>query len=134
VRGDVAGLDLVLELGQAGGVDVGRLRDDHLAGLWIDPALLERGGLLGLVEQLLLEVGGKDQLVDAEVAGLALHPDARVPRRAGLLLVGRQQRVLQGQHQLLLRDALLSAEDAHGVDDLLRHAQSPRRLDRWMSV
>src|SRR5919198_330127 len=63
VRRDVAGLDLVLELGQAGRVDVGRLGDDDLAGLRVDAALLERGGLLGLVEQLLLEVGREDQFV-----------------------------------------------------------------------
>ena len=41
------------------GIDVRRLGDDHLAGLRVDAALQRaRGLLLGLVEQLVLEVLG----------------------------------------------------------------------------
>ena len=49
-----------------------------------------------LDDQVRLEALGDDQLDDAEVAGLGVELDARVLRRAGLLLVGRQQRVLEG--------------------------------------
>ena len=36
-----------------------------------------------------------------------------------------------GQEKGIAEDKLIAAlEDAHGVDDLLRHAQSPRRFDR----
>ena len=75
----------------------------HLARLGVDRrALVDR-----LDDQVRLEALGDDQLEDAEVAGLAVDLDARVLRGAGLLLVGRQQRVLEGDHELLGGDALL---------------------------
>jgi hypothetical protein len=65
----VALLDLVLELGHPRGRDLGRLGDDHLAGLRIDASLeLARRLLFGLVEQLVLEVLGQDQLLDPVLA------------------------------------------------------------------
>ena len=119
VRRDVADLDLVLELGQARRDDLRRLGDDHLARLRVDAALeLARGLLLGLVEQLVLEVLGQQELLDAEVAEVAVHAHARVARGAGLLLVGGQQRVLERVHELLLGDALLAPESPDGFDDL----------------
>src|SRR3954454_12929349 len=136
VRRDVAQLDLVLEVAQAAGVDVRRLRDDHLAGLRVDPALQRaRGLLLGLVEQLVLEIRGQQELLHDEVAGVAIHAYAGVAGGARLLLVGGEQRVLQRAHQLLLCDALLAPERLDGFDDLLRHGlQSPTRLERMMSA
>ena len=120
VRRDVALLDLVLELGQARERDLRRLGDDHLAGLGVD-APLELAGrlLLGLVEQLVLELLGQDQLLDAVLAEVGIQVHARVAHGVGLLLVGRQQRVLEGGDELLLGDALLPGERADGVDDLL---------------
>ena len=128
VRGDVADLDLVLEVAQARRVDVRRLRDDDLAGLRVHAALERaRGLLLGLVEELVLEVLGQQELLDDEVAGVAVHAHAGVARRAGLLLVGRQQRVFERAHQLLLGDALLSPESLDCFDDLCGHVLSPPR-------
>jgi hypothetical protein len=54
----------------------------------------------------------------SEVAGLAVDLHARVLRCAGLLLVGGEQGVLEGGHQLLRWDALLGGKAAHGLQDL----------------
>src|SRR5215217_4882566 len=117
---DVALLDLVLELGQPRERDLRRLGDDHVAGLRVDPALELAGRLLlGLVEQLVLELLGQDQLLDAVLAEVGVQVHARVADGVGLLLVGREQRVLEGGDELLLGDALLARERAYGVDDLL---------------
>src|SRR5215217_3607521 len=120
VRRHVALLDLVLELGEARLRDLRRLGDDHLAGLGVD-APLELAGrlLLGLVEQLVLELHGQDQLLHAVIAKVGVEVHARVADGVGLLLVGREQRVLQGGDELLLGDALLPCERAYGLDDLL---------------
>ena len=49
--------------------DVRGLRDDDLAGLRVDAALALAGGLrLDLVEEVVLEVLGDDQRLDAELA------------------------------------------------------------------
>ena len=100
--------------------DLRRLGDDDLAGLGID-APLELAGrlLLGLVEQLVLELLGQDQLLDAVLAEVGIEVHARVAHGAGLLLVCRQERVLEGGDELLLGDALLPGERADGFDDLL---------------
>src|SRR4051794_29134124 len=136
VRRDVAGLELVHVGLEALEVDLGLLGLADLARLRVDARLLVLGRLLLLLgEQALLEVLGDDQLVDAEVGGLAVHRHLRVLGGAGLLLVGRQQRVLERLHQLVLGDALLAPEDPYGFDDLLRHGpQSPSRFERWMSA
>ena len=98
----------------------GRLGDDHLARLGVDAALeLARRLLLGLVEQVVLEVLGHDQLLDAVLAEIGVHAHAGVAHGVGLLLVGREQRVLERVDELVLRDALLTGEGADGVDDLL---------------
>ena len=129
----VALLDLVAVLQQPLLVDLRRLGVDQLARLGVDGRLA--GLLLDLVEQLLLEVGRQDQLVDAEVAAAAVHLHARVLGRLGRLLVGRQQRVLQRPHQAVGRDALLALEDADGFDDLLGHPLSLHaRLLRLISA
>ena len=113
-------LDLVLELRDAGRVDLRRLRDDHLARLGVDAALELAGGLLlGLVEQLVLEVLGEDELLDPVLAQVGVHADARVADRVGLLLVGGEQRVLERVDELVLCDPLLARQRADGVDDLL---------------
>ncbi len=118
---DVALLDLIAVLGEHLGVEL-RLRGlAHLARLGIDGGLLR----LDLGEQPLLEIGRDQQLVDLEVAALARHVHTRVPGRAGGLLVGGQQSVLQSSHQALRRDPLLALEDAHRLQNLLAHALSP---------
>ncbi len=50
-------------------------------------------------------------------AVVAVHFHARVLGRAGLLLVGGQQRVLERDHQLLGLDPLLARERVHGLED-----------------
>ena len=97
--------DLVLVLGKPLEVDLGLLGLAQLARLGVDRALL----LDRLVDQLLLELRRQDQLEHAEVGRAAIHVDARVLGRAGRLLVGGEQRVLERQHQLLRRDALLAS-------------------------
>ena len=96
------------------GVDFRFLGLAHLARLGVDRrSLVDR-----LDDQVRLEALGDDQFDDAEVGGLAVHFDARVLGRAGLLLVGRQQRILERDHQLLGLDALLARERVHGIKDL----------------
>ena len=103
----------------------GSARLAHLAGLGVDVRDLALGSASApLPDQLLLELRRDHQLADAEVAELAVHLDPRVRRRAGRLLVGGQQRVLERDHQLLARDALLAREAPDGIKDLLRHAAS----------
>ena len=88
--------------------DLGHLGLAQLAGLRVDRGLAQL--LLDLVEQLLLEVGGTQQLEDAEVAAVVVDVHARVLGGAGLLLVGRQQGVLERLHQPVGGDALLALE------------------------
>ena len=111
---DVALVDLVAVLLELRRVDLRILGLAHLARLGVDRrALVDR-----LDDQVRLQALGDDQLDHAEVGGLAVDLDARVLRRAGLLLVGRQQRVLERDHQLLGFDALLARERVHRVQDL----------------
>ena len=126
----VALVDLVLVLSQALLADLGRLGLHQLARLGVDLGLA--GLLLDLVEQLLLEVGRQDQLVDPEVPGVVLHVHARVAGGARRLLVGREQSVLEGLHQPVGRDALLALEHADGLDDLLRHCDPSST--RWLRL
>ena len=120
-RRHVAARDLVLVLGQLLEVDLRLLGLAQLARLGVDRALL----LDRLLDELLLELRRQDQLEHAEVRGVAVHVDARVLGRAGRLLVGGQQRVLEREHQLLRRDALLFLERLDGLDDLLAHYLPP---------
>ena len=83
VGGDVARLDLILVGAQHLGVELGVLRLAELSGLGIDLLLLR---LDRLREQLLLELRRQDQLVDAEVGGVAVEIDARVLGCARLFL------------------------------------------------
>ena len=130
VRRDVALVDLLGVLGEQLLVELGLFGLAHLPRLGVDGRLLD----LDLGKQLLLELGRDQQLEDLEVRGLAVHVDARVMGGARLLLVSRQQRVLQSQHQPLGGDALLALEDVDCLDDLLRHkAQPSSRLLRLMS-
>ena len=127
---DVALLDLVAVLLEQLRVELGLLGLAQLARLGVD------GGLRGVDrgQQLLLELLGDEQLVDDEVAGVAVHVDARVAGGPGLLLVGREEGVLQGGHQAIGGDPLLALEDLHGFDDLFGHDQPSRRLLRLMSL
>ena len=77
---DVAGLDLVLVGLEHLGVELGLLGLAQLAGLGVDLLLLL---LDRLRHELLLQLGGQDQLEDAEVGGVAVEVHARVLRGAG---------------------------------------------------
>ena len=112
-------VDLVLVGGDHLRVELGVLRLFHLAGLRVDLGLLLQLG--GLGQQLLLQLGRQDQLEDAEVAGFVVEVDARVFGRAGRLLVGREEGVLEGVHQLVGGDSLLLLERFDCVDDLFGH-------------
>ena len=112
---DVALVYLVAVFGELGGVDFRLLGFAHLARLGVDRRfLVDR-----LDDQMRLQALGDDQFDDPEVGRLAIHLDARVLRRSRLLLVGRQQRVLQGDHQLLGLDPLLARQRVHCIQDLL---------------
>ena len=112
-------VDLVLVGGDHLRVELGVLGLAHLARLGIDLGLLLQLG--GLGQQLLLQLRRQDQFEDAEVAGLVVEVDAGVFGRAGGLLVGREQGVLEGVHQLVGGDSLLLLERFDCVDDLLAH-------------
>src|SRR5262249_34220789 len=58
---------------------------------------------------------------------LAVQLHLGVARRAGRLLVGREERVLQGAQEDVAVDALLLLEHGDGLDDLLRHQRSSTR-------
>src|SRR5437870_5346086 len=81
--------------------------------LWVDGRLLVGRRV---DEQLLLELRWDLQLPDLEVATVAVHFDLGVGRRAGRLLVGRKERVLERLHQLLMRNVLLCGEAAYGFN------------------
>src|SRR3954469_24904312 len=131
VRGDVLLVDLVAVLLELGRVDLGVLRLYRLAGLGIDVGpLVDR-----LDDQVGLQALGHDELDDAVVAGVGVHLHARVLGRARLLLVRRQQGVLQRMDEAVGRDALLDGQGLHGVQDLSRHVgYSSTRLDLRMSA
>ncbi len=134
VGGHVARLDLVLVRGEDLRVELGVLGLAKLAGLGVDDGLL----LLGdLGEELLLELGRQDQLEDAEIGGLAVEIDTRVLGRAGALLIGGEQGILERRHQRLGIDALLLLETLQGLDDLATQAitsNSGIRLERRISL
>ena len=117
--GDVAGRDLVLVGGDHLRVELGVLGLAHFARLGVDLGLLLQLGRLG--QQLLLQLRRQDQFEDAEVAGLVVEVDARVFGGAGSLLVGREEGVLEGVHQLVGGDSLLLLERFDCVDDLFAH-------------
>ncbi len=106
-------VDLVAVFGELLGVDFRFLGFAHLARLGVDRRfLVDR-----LDDQVRLQALGDDQFDDPEVGRLAVHLHARVLRRARLLLVGGQQRVLERDHQLLGLDPLLARERVHGLKD-----------------
>src|SRR5918995_3636273 len=76
----VAGVRLLDDAGDQLAHAVAVLLEHHVA--------LGRGELLGLVEQLVLEVLGQQQLLDPVLAELGVHRHARVAGGARLLLVG----------------------------------------------
>jgi hypothetical protein len=117
LRRGVALVDLIAVLREPLGIDLRLLGLPQLAGLGVDLRLLLL--LLDLREQLLLEVGRHEQLEYAEVSGRAIDLHPRVLGRAGRLLVGGQQGVLERRHQSIGGDALLSLQDLDGLDDLL---------------
>src|SRR3954452_1105563 len=129
VRGDVPLVDLVLVLLELDRIDLRLLGLAHLPRLGVHGRLLVNR----LDDQMRLEALGDDQLGDDEVRGLGVDVDPRVLRRAGLLLVGRQERVLEGDAELVRGDALLARARAHGLQDLSGHGYSSTRLDRVMS-
>ena len=105
--------DLIAVLLELRGVDFGVLGFAQLARLGIDDgALVDR-----LDDQVRLQPFGDDQFDHAEVGRLAVHFNAGVFGRARLLLVGGQQGVLKGDHQLLGLDALLARQRVHGFQD-----------------
>ncbi len=94
-------------------VDLRFLGLAHLARLGVD-----RGFLVDrLDDQVRLQAFGDDQFDHAEVGRLAVHLHACVLGRAWLLLVGRQQGVLERDHQLLRLDPLLARQRVHGFQD-----------------
>ena len=94
-------------------VDLRFLGLAHLARLGIDRRfLIDR-----LDDQVRLQALGDDQFDHAEIGRLAIHLHAGVLGRAGLLLVGRQQGVLERDHQLLRLDPLLARQRVHGFQD-----------------
>ena len=110
---DVALVDLVAVFGELGRVDFRFLGFAHLPRLGVDGRfLVDR-----LDDQVRLQALGDDQLDHPEVGGLAVHFHARVLGRAGLLLVGGQQRVLERDHQLLGLDSLLARQRVHRLKD-----------------
>ena len=80
-----------------------------------------------LVEQLLLELLGHDQLEDPEVGAAVVELDLRVLGRARGLLVGGEQGVGECIHQRVGGDPLLLLECPDGVNDLLGHAATSVR-------
>ena len=117
VRRDVPSTDLVLVLGKLLEIDLGLLRLAHLTRLRIDRLLL----LDRLLDELLLQLGRDDQLEDTKIGGLAVHLDAGVLGGVRRLLVRGQQRVLEGEHELLRGDSLLALQSLYCLDYLLAH-------------
>ena len=62
---------------------------------------------------------------DAEVAGVVVHLDGRVTRRARRLLVGGEERILERGDERALLDSLVALDLADGLDDLLAHVTLP---------
>ena len=112
-------VDLVLVRSDHLRVELRVLGLAHFAGLGVDLGLLLQLG--GLGQQLLLQLRRQDQFEDAEVAGFVVEVDAGVFGGAGGLLVGREQGVLEGVHQLVGGDSLLLLERFDCVDDLFAH-------------
>ena len=116
-RRHVAAADLVAVLSELLGIDLRVFGLAQLAGLGVDRALL----LYRLLHELLLELRGNEQLEHAEVRGVAIHVHPRVLGGARCLFVVGEERVLEREHQLLSRDALLLLERLDGLNDLLGH-------------
>ena len=115
VGGDVALVDLVAVFGELRRVDFRFLRFAHLARLRVDV-----GSSSSIVSTIRCASrrSGMISSITRKSRGLAVHFDARVLGRAGLLLVGGEQRVLERDHQLLGLDALLARKRVHGLKDL----------------
>src|SRR5262249_11277557 len=64
-----------------------------------------------------------------EVACVVVHLDRRVTRRAGGLLVGSEERILERGDERALLDSLVALDLADRLDDLLAHVTLPRRSD-----
>ena len=105
-------------------VVVGEQRVVLLARLLLDALELVERALARLVEQAHLEVGGELDREHAEVPAV-VELDRRVPRRAGRLLVRREQRVLERGDERAALDSLLALDLANGVNDLLAHPFVP---------
>src|SRR5207247_9245239 len=87
--------------------------------------------LAGLLEQALLDVGRQLDREDAEVAFLLVELDHGVAGRAGRLLVGGEQRILQRGDQRVAFDSSVTLELVDELDDLSAHrSPSSIRLPR----
>ena len=94
-----------------------------LARLLLEALELLELPLARLVDEPLLDVGGKLDREDAELA-VVVHLDGRVARRARRLLVRGEQRVLERRDERALLDSLVALDLANGLDDLLAHDTS----------
>jgi hypothetical protein len=126
VRGDVGALDQLL--GDLIPVELELVLVDQgvllLPRLLLEVLELVDLRLHRLVEQPLLEILGDLDREDAELT-LLVQLDGGVAGRAGSLLVGGQERVLQRMDDGVLLDSLFAFEPADVLDDLLRHCSSP---------
>jgi hypothetical protein len=127
LRRDVLAHDLLG--GNVGPVDVEVVVGDErvlaLAGLLLESLELLELPLASLVDEALLDVGRQLDREDAEIAGVVVHLDGRVARRARRLLVGREERVLERGDKCALFDSLVALDLADGLDDLLAHVTLP---------
>src|SRR5256885_7914836 len=131
LRSHVLPLDVLVR--NVGPVDVEVVVGDErvlaLAGLLLEPLELLELALSGLVEQTHLDVGRQLDREDAEVAGVVVHLDGRMTRRARRLLVGREERVLERGDERALVESLVALDLANGLDDLLAHVTLPHQSD-----
>src|SRR5262249_1586700 len=118
--------------GRAVDLDLGDRLAGGLGGLSRLELLLEL-----FVEQLLLEVLGDLELVDAEVGRAVVELDLGVLGGARGLLVGGEKRVLERVHQGVGGNSLLLLEHFDGIHDFLGHALTPSfdsRFERRTAV
>ena len=102
-------------------VVVGDERVRALAVLRLGLLELRDRALARLVEQALLDVRRQLDRPDAEVAAHAVELHLRVPCRAGRLLVGGEQGVLERADERLVLDALLLLDLPDRFQDLPAH-------------
>jgi hypothetical protein len=96
------------------------------SGLGVDRLLLLRDRLL---HELLLELRRQDELEHAEVRGVVVEVDPGVLGRAGGLLVGGEEGVLERCHQRVGVNSLLLLETPDGLDDLTAHLPSSNGVE-----